>query len=391
MDIEINRTAPQAQFMASDAKFRAFVSGVGAGKTACGWMCVLEYAFKNPGSLGVVVAPTYPLIRDVILKERPNWIPDALIKSYNKTNKEMVFVNGSSLIFRSAKDDSQIELLRGLSIAYAWIDEATILPRLALEVLTARLRQPGFEPKMWITCTPRKGWVFDLLKTNPPPEWFCLDNIPTQSNTFLDKGYVKSLKDLYTGQFYDQEVMGQWIDFSGLVWNVAVSNIIPSKPLQTVYGIDIGFTHPSSIIVIQKEGDRYYVVDEFYQSHTNDSDLIKALSRLVSIYGQGTAYVDPSVPRVITGLNRAGYKARPANNKIMDGLRTVRALFDTGHLFVHPKCENFIRESETYVWANKDKEAPININDDACDAARYGIMGITAKTIHSRAGVIRGT
>lgn len=391
MQIEITRTVPQAQFLEDNHKFRAFVSGVGAGKTAGGWMAVLEYAFQNPGALGVIVAPTYPLIRDVIIKERPIWIPDGLIKSYNKTDKELKFVNGSSVLFRSAKDDRQIELLRGLTLAFAWIDEATLLPKLILEIIMARLRQPGYSPRLWMTCTPRRGWVHDLLKVHPTDEWFCLDKIPTHTNTFLDPGYVSSLKDLYTGQFYDQEVMGEWVDFSGLVWNIVVSEETPYKPDQTVYGIDIGFTHPSAIMVIQQLGGRYYVVDEFYQSHTNDDDLIKALSKLVEQYGKGTSYVDPSVPRVISALNKAGYKAKPADNKIMDGLRTVRALFDTGKLSVHPRCKNFIRESESYIWTDKDKEEPVKIGDDAMDGGRYGLMGITGKKMHKGAGVVRGT
>ena len=378
MDIEITRTLPQKEFMESDKKFRAFVSGVGAGKTAGGWMCVLEYAFEHPGSLGVVVAPTYPLIRDVIIKERPNWIPDSLVKSYNKTDKELKFRNGSSLLFRSAKDEAQIDLLRGLTVAYSWIDEATLLPKLALDVLTARLRQPGYPPKLWMTCTPRKGWVHDLLKIDPSEEWFCLDNIPSQSNTFLDPGYVKSLKDLYTGQFYDQEVMGQWVNFEGLIWDIRVSDEEPHRAATTYYGIDIGYTHPSTIMVIKRVGDRFFIVDEFWKSHTNDDDLINALRKLVDQYGPGISYIDPSVPRTIAAIRGAGYNAMPANNKVMDGLRTVRALFDTGKLQVHPRCENFIREAGSYVWSNKAKEAPIDINDDACDGARYGLMGATS-------------
>lgn len=390
MKMEISRTEPQRQFMQSDAKFRAFVSGVGAGKTACGWMCVLEYAFKHPGALGVIVAPNYPLIRDVIMKERPKWIPDALVKVYNKTDKEIKFINGTSIIFRSAHDDRQIEMIRGLTVSFGWIDEATLLSKKVLDIVTARLRQPGYPLKLWVTCTPRRGWLHDLLKVDPSDEWFCLDEIPSNTNTFLDPGYVRSLKDLYTGQFYDQEVKGQWVDFEGLVWDIKISDTIPYKPQKTVYGIDIGFTHPSSIMVIQQHTNTYYVVDEFYRSHTNDDDLIKELKRLINTWGQGNAYVDPSVPRVISAMHRANLKARGADNHVMDGLRVVRALFDTGKLFIHPRCKNFIRESESYTWTDKDKEAPVAINDDACDGVRYGIMGATGKRVHEDAGVVRG-
>ena len=392
MNIEITRTLPQAEFMNSDKKFRAFMSGVGGGKTSCGWMCVLEYAFKNPGSHGVIVAPTYPLIRDVILKERANWIPDGLIKRYNKTDKEMIFINGSSVIFRSAKDEAQIDLMRGLTIAYAWIDEVTILPRLALDVVTARLRQPGFNYKLWLTGTPRKGWVHDLLKNDLSDEWFVLDEIPTQSNTFLDSGYVKSLKDLYTGQFYDQEVEGKWVDFEGLIWNCKRidPDDIPTKIEKVYYGIDIGWEHHSSIIVIVEAAGILYVVDEFYEQHTHDSDIAEALEKMHETWGPGRTFVDPSVPRTITFLNRAGFNAVRANNKVFDGLRTVRALLDTGKLFISVECISLIKEMDGYVWKDGVKETPVDINDDACDGLRYGIMGATGTKVHKSSGVVRG-
>lgn len=388
MDISITRTKPQKKFMESDAKFRAFVSGVGAGKTSCGWMCVLEYAFQNPGSLGVIIAPTYALIRDVIIKERPNWIPDGLIKSFNKTDKELTFINGSIILFRSAKDDRQIEMLRGLSIAYAWVDEATLLPRLILEILTARLRQPGYEPKMWITCTPRKGWVYDLLKTDMPDEWFCLDNIPTYSNTFLTPGYVKSLKELYTGQFYNQEVMGEWVDFEGLIWIPYLSPAEPRNYESISYAIDVGYTHPSAITVVGLNAGHYYVIDEFHKSHTNDPALIFALSELQQKHGHGITYVDPSVPRVISEINKAGMPAMAADNNVIDGLRTVRALFDTGRLTINPRCINLLKEIESYVWADKDQEAPVKLNDDACDSLRYNIYSVTGSTMKANSGVV---
>lgn len=390
MKIEITRTGPQKEFMESDAKFRAFVSGVGAGKTACGWMCVLEYAFKNPGSLGVIVAPTYPLIRDVIIKERVNWIPEKLIKSFNKTDKELKFINGSSVLFRSAKDERQIEMLRGLSIAYAWIDETTLLPKLILEILTARLRQPGYDPKLWMTCTPRKGWVYDLLKVDPSDEWFCLDKIPTHTNIFLDSGYVKSLKELYTGQFYDQEVMGEWVTFEGLIWIPTISSETPRNYDTITYGLDVGFTHPSAISVVEEKYGKYHVVDEFYKSHTNDNDLVKAMKYFQQKYSPGIVYTDPSVPRVISELNKAGIQAVPANNNVMDGLRAVRALFDTGALTIHPNCTNHINEMESYVWKDQDKETPVKIHDDACDALRYAIQGATGTRFKSSSGVVRG-
>lgn len=392
LSLDITRTAPQKIFMDSDKKFRAAVTGVGAGKTAVGCMCSMKEAFKQPGSLGVIVAPTYSSIRDVILRELPNWLPPELVSSYNKTDKEMKLINGSTILFRSAKDEAQIERLRGLSIGWGWIDEATLLPKLVLDILTARLRQPGVDKyKLWMTCTPRKGWLYDMIQAGLSDEWFVLDNIESGSNTFLPEGYTESLKALYTGQFYDQEVLGKWVDFEGLVWKVKMlEGLLPDKMVNTWYGIDIGWEHPTAIIVIKEMGGVFYVVDEFYESHTHDDDIVRELKRMWEKWGSGRSYIDPSNPRTISKLNGERLHANAANNRVMDGLRIIRMLFDTGKLFIHPRCVNLKREIEGYIWKPGDKEEPEKINDDACDGLRYGIMGATGKRTKTSAGVYRG-
>lgn len=390
MKLSYTRTEPQKRFMESDAKFRVFASGIGGGKTACGWMCVLEYVFENPGCLGVIIAPTYPMIRDVILREMVAWIPEELILSHNRINGEITFINGSTVLLRSAKDDRQIDTLRGLSIAFCWIDEATLMSKSVLDILIGRLRQSGFNHKLWITCTPKKGWLYNIVQ-NHTDEWFILDKIPTHSNIFLPDGFTESLKTIYTDDFYSQEVLAEWVSFEGLIWEPKIKDDIPQGIKETYYGIDIGWTHPTSIIVIKKSYGKYYIIDEFYKSHVTDDDIIEELKRLTSIYGEGSVAVDPSVPRIINQIGQAGFNSLKGNNKVIDGIRVVRTLFDSNNLFIHPRCKNLLKEIDGYVWKDSDiKEEPVKINDDACDAFRYGIMLATGTNIRQTSGVVIG-
>src|SRR5690349_15524547 len=54
----------QAAFLATDARFSFYVGGVGAGKTTAGALRALAWALDHPGSLGLIGAPTYPMLRD---------------------------------------------------------------------------------------------------------------------------------------------------------------------------------------------------------------------------------------------------------------------------------------------------------------------------------------
>ena len=58
-------TGPQVAFWGSPERFRAFVGGIGSGKTYAGTVEILR---QPAGSTGMVVAPTYPMLRDATLR-----------------------------------------------------------------------------------------------------------------------------------------------------------------------------------------------------------------------------------------------------------------------------------------------------------------------------------
>jgi phage terminase large subunit-like protein len=137
---------PQFDFFTDSSKFKAFLSARGAGKTSVGWMNCLRFSAEFPGSRGVIVAPSFPLIDDVILPEMDAWIPKEFILRDNRFKHNLFFDNGSVIMFRSADNMRHIQRLRGLSISWFWIDEATLTPQVLWDVLLGGLRQKGFKP-----------------------------------------------------------------------------------------------------------------------------------------------------------------------------------------------------------------------------------------------------
>ena len=55
----------QVNFWNDPAKFRAFVGGVGSGKTTAG---AVELLRQPANRTGLIVAPTYPILRDATLR-----------------------------------------------------------------------------------------------------------------------------------------------------------------------------------------------------------------------------------------------------------------------------------------------------------------------------------
>ena len=82
----------------------SFVGGLGSGKSWSGAVKAVLYAIQHPGSLGLVCAPTYRQMRDSTLREFFKVLPRELIKSYNKSEYELVLINGSEVLFRSLEN-----------------------------------------------------------------------------------------------------------------------------------------------------------------------------------------------------------------------------------------------------------------------------------------------
>ena len=105
---------------------RALVGGIGSGKTMAGaWDAILQMTGWNPGMAGMVVAPTYPMLRDSTKRTFFEVLPPELIKSFNKTEGHLVLTNGSEAFFRSAEDPDR---LRGPNLAWVWLDEGQEAP-----------------------------------------------------------------------------------------------------------------------------------------------------------------------------------------------------------------------------------------------------------------------
>ncbi len=118
-------------------------------------------AIEHPGSLGVIGAPTYPMLRDATARTFFALLPASLIASYNKTEGHLILRNGSEILFRSLDAPDG---LRGLNLAWFWLDEAPLCGYYAWQVLKGRLRQRGYATSGWATGTPkgRDGFARDF-------------------------------------------------------------------------------------------------------------------------------------------------------------------------------------------------------------------------------------
>ena len=373
IDVELYRT--QYDFVACTDRFTAFIAGIGSGKTFGG--AVKGITLAQPGTLGLVTAPTYPMLRDATLRAYQDLLGDHL--SVNKAEMLGTLSNGAEILFRSADNPDR---LRGPNIWWAHIDEGALCPPGAWDVVIGRLRAGGKAGPCFVTSTPKgRNWLYERASQ------MRVFRAHTRDNPYLAGEFVESLEDAYTGKFAAQELAGEFVGFEGLVYEEfsrerhVGAHAGPWK--RVIVGADEGYTNPAVLLAIGEDGDgRLHVLEEFYQRRVLQGDVVAACIEIGKRNPAEAVIVDPSAAGLIAELRAVGLPARAADNAVTDGIQAVKARLAVAgdgrpRLTFASGCANTIAEMESYVWkerAGAVRDEPEKVNDHAMDALRYAVM-----------------
>jgi phage terminase large subunit-like protein len=256
--IEITATGPQYEFLRSPARYRAFVAGVGSGKTYAGVLASLVAC--QQAERGAIVAPTYPMLKDVVLPTFRGLAEDG-IDTLNKADLYADMANGNRILFRSA---DKPERLRGMNLGWTWVDEAALIDEETWDILLGRLRlDPG---RAWLTTTPKgHNWVYDRFVADPDEEHETV-RASTRDNPHLPDEYIESLAEQYTETFRRQELGGQFVESQGALWSWSTiqRGTAPETLDRVVVGVDPAGGGPDEvgIVAVGKAGERAYVLDD---------------------------------------------------------------------------------------------------------------------------------
>lgn len=376
----------QKRFVLDPARFPGYVGGIGSGKSFAG--CAKVIARTNRKELGMVAAPTYPMLRDSTARTllqmlRALGIPFEYLKSDNIIT---IIGSGHEILLRSLDNP---DALRGPNLNYAYVDEASLIARETWNVVKGRARV-GFAPQVWATFTPKgRNWCWEEWERDANPD-HPLYRVKTTENPELPPGFAESLG--YSGRFAEQELGGLFVAFEGLVYPAFQRDThmheIDCADWPAVLGVDAGTRNPSAILTVRHTGDRRHIEREVYRRGMGSRDLVAAIEAEADACKAQAIYIDPSALDVITDLMADGYYATKANNNVGDGIREMTSLLAIGgrgpSLTVDPSCVNLIAELESYSYpdgGHAEKDNPIKANDHACDAARYACMGLSAPAV----------
>jgi predicted phage terminase large subunit-like protein len=205
----LQATDPQKQFWADESKFTAFVGGIGSGKTFAGALKVLT---MPSNSTGMVLAPTFPMLRTASLRAFLEIArPAGLIESFNKSDYEMVLKGNRTIYWRSADNPDR---LRGPNLGWVWMDESAMMDEETWLIAIGRLRQsPG---QAWMTSTPRgtRHWLYDLVKK----AHVSVTTATSASNLFNPDDFVSSVSSIGSADWQRQELGGEFVEPGGTLY-----------------------------------------------------------------------------------------------------------------------------------------------------------------------------
>lgn len=214
-ELTIDLHPAQYAFCRSNALYRGFVGGRGAGKSWTGAYDLLTRA--KPRRLYYAVAPTYTMLKDASMRAFLDLGAQLrFIANINRSDHRVTLGNGAEVLFRSADEP---ERMRGPNLSGAWLDEASLMHEDAYNLIIPALREGGEQGWLSATFTPkgRQHWTFRVFGSERPNS--ALFHARTMDNPFIPRDFAASIATQYTTHLQAQELEGRFIDqLDGALW-----------------------------------------------------------------------------------------------------------------------------------------------------------------------------
>lgn len=362
MTIEIGKPNPkQDLFLRDTHKHVAFGGARGGGKSWAIRTKAIILCLGHPGIRCMIVRKTYPeLTANHIdpLKETLKIGASDSVATYNKSDKEMTFINGSKILFRYCDSESDVDRYQGTQTDVLFLDEATQLSEMQMKKIVACVRGVNEFPKrIYYTCNPGgighqyiKRLFIDrhFLDNEDPNEYSFIQSLVTDNEALMksDSDYIKQLEalpeslrkgwllgswDIYEGQFFE-EFKDDPAHYKDRQWTHVIEPFDIPREWKIYQSYDFGYSKPFSFQwwAVDPEGVAYLIV-ELYGCTNEPNEGVKWIA---SEQAEKVKDVEAMHP-LLKGRKIAGRIADPA---IWDGSRgeSVQETFAKNQIYFTP-------------------------------------------------------
>lgn len=402
---------------AGGTSHKLFLGGIGAGKTKWGAAEDILLAIGNPTGWGVIMAPTFDQVSNVLVPEfmlladEMDAMGYPLVRSWMKSTATANLVCGGKVFFRSFE---RVDSVRGYNLAWAHIDESeqATNPGYVFDVVSGRLRQKDVNHRqIHVTTTPKgvRGVVGKFISQRAVGDdeqkrtWW-VGRAPTTSNIHLPPGYVDSLRSGYSVRQWEQEVEAKVLKPETAVWpeferdkHVVPHSYDPALPYDIA--VDWGHQFPHVLFIQKRSDGTILVFEEFCEDNIPRDHLRQFIEKSCKALGKPPQ--NAVTDRAVKTENRWLQSALPATwlhtmksrqqQSVRTGIEAVRTILDpvdsdypvlvfAAKLAKDPPRRGIIRCLEGYRYRSlpsgelSDIPWKDNVFDHGADALRYYVV-----------------
>jgi hypothetical protein len=385
------------------ARVNLWVGAIRSGKTIASLLAWLLYVRNAPttGALVVVGRTRESIARNVFipLSDPAIFGRFAHLVSYT-AGAPTAQVLGRTVHVIGASDARAEAVLRGLTVAGAYVDEATLVAEAFWTQLLGRMSVPG--ARLFATTNPDgpAHWLKRQVIDRARELGYRVFRFRLTDNPHLDPAYVAQITREYVGLWYRRFILGEWVQADGAVydaWDETRHVIDPADIPHDVrvlgFGVDYGDVHPARGYLLGVGPDtrpghdgehRLYVLDEWAPGSMtvgeHSADLRRWLATRPVPAWQAPEWVayDHAAASFGHQLWHDGMtNVMKAHKAVLPGIRTVAGLLAVDKLVVSRTCRHLIDRLPGYVWdrkaAAKGLTQPVKADDDEADALRYAV------------------
>ena len=291
----------------------------------------------------------------------------AMVKSFNKTDRTFEFNNGSVIEFKSY--DGAQDAKSGKR-DYLFVNEANGVDWEIYTELALRTKK-----KIYIDYNPNSAfWVHDNLLGQPGVQLIISDH---RHNPFLSaqtREKIELLKDvdIELWRVYARGLTGK---ITGLVFNNwHVCEAIPTGATLLAAGLDFGFTNDETgCLLVYRQNGELWVDEVLYETGLTNPDIAARLSE-AGISKSIEIVADSAEPKSIEELRRLGWRVTGAKK----GADSIKASIDVLKRYtinITRSSVNLRNELSRYKWktdrTGKTLNEPIDAWNHLIDPLRY--------------------
>lgn len=273
-----------------------------------------------------------------------------------------------------------MDRIRGMTSFGAYINEATTGVEEVIREILNRCSGEGARVLMDTNPDNPEHYIKKEFVDKADGEKLIQIHYQLDDNTFLTDRYMENIKSTTpSGQFYDRDILGLWVNSEGVVYRdfdrnkMILGNYQKEAITEYIAGVDWGYEHLGSIVVIGIDQlGNHCIIEEHTAQYKEIDYWVNVAKDIKSRFGNIPFYADTARPEHIARFSREGIRVKNGNKSILSGIEEVAKLMKAGKFYILESCKQFLKEVYNYVWDEK-KGLPVKNNDDLMDAIRYAI------------------